>query len=582
MLELADRHDLGSCAERREGSIPFFPTEVYIKIRMYKLNIELEQLEDHQVKVVATFEQEVMEQYKRRAARKISEKSKIPGFRPGKAPFDVIRRTYGDDAINEQAIEMIVDEKYSDVLEEAKVIPGAPGRLDEVVSVEPPKFVFIVPKEPEVVLGDYLAVRKSYELQPVTDEDLERIMQNLRESYSTSESVDRPAKLGDMVYCQLLGKIVDPKEDEKEVFIDNISFEIVVGGNNADPDTWPFEGFSKKLVGMAKGEEKTFEHKYPKDNSDDSLKGRKASFTIKVEEVKALQLPEVDDAFAKQLGGFENVDALRIQIRDQAEHQRKHEYDDIYYDELIEKLVSESVVKFPPQILEEETKDVLKSFEDNLGRRKMDLDAYLKINETTKEAFLEDEVKPAAVKRLSRSLVLSEIAKEEKIKVEQDELKNMVTMQMDSLLRSPGFEKVRGQQEIDRLASAVMMDAANHLYNQKTLDRLQAIATGQADSKTESEEKKSANTDKKPVKKKTAPAKSESSKKDTLATDSTAKDAPETKAASSKKKTAQESSVVKKTTSKKNAAASETTGNKSATVNKPAKKKVSDSESEKK
>lgn len=546
------------------------------------MNIELEQLDDHQVKVVATFEQEVMEQYKRRAARKISEKSKIPGFRPGKAPFDVIRRTYGDDAINEQAIEMIVDEKYSDVLEEAKIIPGAPGRLDEVVSVEPPKFVFIVPKVPEVVLGDYRAVRKSYELQSVTDEDLEKIIQNLRESYSTSESVERPAKIGDMVYCQVLGKIVDPKEVEKEVFINNVSFEIVVGGNSADLDTWPFEGFSKKLVGMSKGEEKTFEHKYPKDHTDDALKGKKASFAIKVDEVKAINLPEVDDAFAKQLGNFENVDTLRTQIREQAEHQRKHEYDDEYYDELIEKLVGESKVKYPPQILEEETQDVLKSFKENLGRRKMDLDAYLKINETTLEAFLEEEVKPAAVKRLSRSLVLSEIAKVEKIKVEQDELKSMVAMQMESMLRNPGFDKVRGQKDMEMLASALMMDTANHLYNQKTLGRLQAIATGQADSLLEAEDEPAAETTKKTGKKKTVAAKSVSTKETSSDKDSAVETAVKAKKAAAEKKTPDESKAVKKTSPKKSTTSSKTAAEESAAGKKPAKKKVSEIESEKK
>lgn len=478
------------------------------------LNIEQEHLADHQVKLVVEFEQELMEQYKRRAARKIAEKSKIPGFRPGKAPYDVIVRTYGDEAIKEQAVEMIVDDKYGEVLDQAGIKPGATGSLQEIVSVEPPKFIFVVPKEPEVKLGDYRSVRKPYELEPITEEDLEKILLNVRNSYATTESVDRAAQLGDMVYLKLTGKLDKVKEGEKEAFIDNVSYEMIVGGSETDPDTWPFEGFSKSLVGMSKNEEKVLEHKYPKDHSDENLKGKKAKFTVTVEEVKVLKVPALDEDFARMLGNFENVDALKEQVKDQAEHQRKHEYDDAYFDELIGQLVADSEIKYPPQVLEEETRDLVKNFEENLGRQKMDMDAYLKMRELSRDDFVGQEVKPAAIKRLERSLVLSEIANAEKIQVDQKELQQFVSLQMDSLLRSPGFENVKGQQAMQQLANAVMMDSANRLYNQKTLERLQAIATGMADAlPDEVAETKSSDEKKKPAKKKTTAAKTTAAKK---------------------------------------------------------------------
>lgn len=447
---------------------------------MSELNIEIEQLADHQAKITVEFEPEILTQYQHKAARKIAEKGKIPGFRPGKAPFDVIRRTYGEAAINEQAIEMIVDDKYSEVLEQAKITPGAPGSLEEVVSVDPPKFVFIVPKEPEVELGDYRSVRVDYNLEPVTDEDVEKVVKNLQTSYSTTESVDRPAQTGDMVYIQLQGRIINPKEGEKEIYLENTSFEIIVGGSESDPDNWPYEGFSKVLEGMAKDDEKVVTHTYKKDDQNESLQGKKVEFTVKVEEVKLLKLPELDQNFVQMVGNFESVDALREQIREQAEHQKKHEYDDNYFDELLEKVVATSVVKYPPQVLEDEQRDILKSFEENLGRQKMDLDAYLKMREFTKEKFMEEEVKPAAVRRLTRSLVMSEIAKAEKVEVDQEELKNVVTMRLDSLLRSQDIKKLRGDKEMQNLTTALMLDTANHLYNQKTLDCLKDIATGKA------------------------------------------------------------------------------------------------------
>ncbi len=484
---------------------------------MSDLNIEIEQLADHQAKITVEFEPEVLTQYQHKAARKIAEKGKIPGFRPGKAPFDVIRRTYGEAAINEQAIEMIVDDKYSEVLDQAKITPGAPGSLEEVVSVDPPKFVFIVPKEPEVELGDYKSVRLDYNLEPVTDEDVEKVVKNLQSSYSTTESVDRPAQIGDMVYIQLQGRILNPKEGEKENYLDNTSFEIIVGGSDSDPDNWPYEGFSKVLEGMSKDEEKVVTHTFEKEDKNNELQGKKVEFTVKVEEVKLLKLPELDQNFAQMVGNFESMDMLRTQIREQAEHQKKHEYEDNYFDELLEKVTATSVVKYPPQVLEEEQKEILKSFEDNLSRQKMDLNAYLKMRELTKEKFMEDEVKPAAIKRLTRSLVMSEIAKAEKIEVNQEELKNVVTMRLDSLLRSPAMKKVRGDKEMQNLTTAIMMDTANHLYNEKTLECLKNIATGKATEKLDAETtgKASEETEKNQEEKSSEVAKPKASKRST-------------------------------------------------------------------
>jgi FKBP-type peptidyl-prolyl cis-trans isomerase (trigger factor) len=156
----------------------------------------------------------------------------------------------------------------------------------------------------------------------------------------------------------------------------------------------------------------------------------------------------------------------------------------------------------------------VKNFEENLGRQKMDMDAYLKMRELSRDDFVGQEVKPAAIKRLERSLVLSEIANAEKIQVDQKELQQFVSLQMDSLLRSPGFENVKGQQAMQQLANAVMMDSANRLYNQKTLERLQAIATGMADAlPDEVAETKSSDEKKKPAKKKTTAAKTTAAKK---------------------------------------------------------------------
>ena len=126
MLELADRHDLGSCAVRREGSIPSFPTAIFI-IKEYTLKFTKEILEDQQARITVEFEPAFLDEFKQKAVRKISSKTKIAGFRPGKAPVDVVKRLYGDEAIEEEAIELLVNDIYPKLLKEAEINPAAPG-----------------------------------------------------------------------------------------------------------------------------------------------------------------------------------------------------------------------------------------------------------------------------------------------------------------------------------------------------------------------------------------------------------------------------------------------------------------------
>ena len=118
------------------------------------MNIEKQYQEDHSVKLIVEVDQEKMNLYKRRAATKIASRGNIAGFRPGKAPYEIVLRTYGESAITEQAVDLLIDAEYNNILKEAEINPGAAGTLESVDSLTPPKFTFRVPLAPEVDLGD--------------------------------------------------------------------------------------------------------------------------------------------------------------------------------------------------------------------------------------------------------------------------------------------------------------------------------------------------------------------------------------------------------------------------------------------
>src|SRR5215471_21091617 len=120
-----------------------------------------------------------MNNYKRKAARKISQRGKIPGFRPGKAPYEMVVRNYGEQAVVEQAVDLMVDSEYSNILKEAAVEPGAAGSLESVDSLEPPKFTFRVPLAPEVDLGDYHSIRMPYEWTTPDESEVDKAIEDL-------------------------------------------------------------------------------------------------------------------------------------------------------------------------------------------------------------------------------------------------------------------------------------------------------------------------------------------------------------------------------------------------------------------
>jgi trigger factor len=199
-----------------------------------------------------------------------------------------------------------------------------------------------------------------------------------------------------------------------------------------------------------------------------------------VESVKTLHLPELNDEFAQSVGDFENVAKLREMVRVQLETQAKNEYEKTYFDDLIEKLVKEAKIKYAPQTLEHEMEHVVESIQQDLGQQHMELDTYLKTIKKEKAVWMEEEVKPAAKKRLERSLALDELAKIEKVEVGNEELQKEFTDMISEMQYGADAKQLQKELKSERFANALAMEAASRLLNRKILACLKDIATGKA------------------------------------------------------------------------------------------------------
>ncbi len=428
-------------------------------------------LEDHQAQVAVDVEPERLDSARRRAARRLAERGKIPGFRPGKAPYEVIVRYYGDAAVYEQAIDLLVDEVYPEMLKEAGIDPAAAGMLEKIDGTETPRFTFKVPLRPEVTLGDYHAIRLPYEFQSPGPEKLQDALDELQQMYGSTETVDREIQEGDYL-------LVDLKSAKES--LTRPGFGTIVRKENRD-DEFPFPGFARELLGLKTGDTKSLTHEYAADFPDESLAGQTVELEGTVKAVRSVTLPPLDDDFAKMVGQYESLDALKDVLSKDIEARGRAEYDDNYYARLVDKIKEAATIKYAPQTLEHEAEHVVEDMKQRLAQQGLDLETYYKMRKTDAARFLEEEAKPVARKRLERSLILDEVSRQEKISVDNEALdqefnSTLVDLQAQGL----NLNSIRGgRQGQQRVAEAVAMESASRLLTRRTLETLKSIATGE-------------------------------------------------------------------------------------------------------
>jgi len=223
------------------------------------LKIEKEIRTDHQIKLTVEIDSDPFEKAKHRAARQLAKRVKIPGFRPGKAPYGVILRTVGEGAVVKQAMEILIEEQYPKIIEEAEIKPYGPGTLEKVPELDPPTLEFVIPLEAEVELGDYKSINFPYQVPETSDEDLDKSLEQIQKQNVRRETAERPAKIGDVVFIQISARRTDAENKTEATLIEN-RFSSATIEEAENEYEWPYPGFSKELIGLSAQEEKTIEY----------------------------------------------------------------------------------------------------------------------------------------------------------------------------------------------------------------------------------------------------------------------------------------------------------------------------------
>ena len=443
------------------------------------LNVRTEPLENRQLSLFVEVEQERVDQELRKAARKLSGEMRLPGFRRGKAPYPIVLQYVGLQGLYNEFLDDLAGEVYKQAIEQAAIEPYAMASLD-ISTLEPLVYVFEVPLEPTVDLGDYRSLRIEEEEPEVTDEEIDERLQAQRTKFAGWTEVERPSEYGDMLTIDVKSVVVPNEESaedadgsEEIVVLDETDWDVTLDEEN------PMEpaGLDEQLVGMSPGEEKEFDLTWPEE-SQSIYAGKTAHFFVTLHQIQANLEPELDDEFAQMIGpDFETLDDLRDSIRQSILDEKKRQADNEYLESALDALVEQSVMDYPPVVVEDQIDAMTSEFARQLRSYGIEnLDTYLSQTGQSREEY-RDSLREQAEITARRNLAISELYQKEGITVTDAEVEERIQAMTEGLGESNAEMAVELGNSMRAGPGRPVLES--QIIQEKSLRRLLAIVRGE-------------------------------------------------------------------------------------------------------
>ncbi len=424
------------------------------------MKVSLERLPESRVQLQIEIDDERLEKSLDSAYKRIAQKNRFPGFRPGKAPRAIVERAVGRQGLIREALDRLVPDAYNEAIETEDVDAIGQPEL-EIDQLEPVKFTAIVPVRPSVNLNDYRSIRVEAQPAEVTGEMVDEQLLLLQRRHATHAPVERPVAWNDILIADVSGEV----DGDQFLADENAEFPLREG------QVLFLEGLAQGFVGMAKGETKELKLTIPEDFRVERLQGKEATFTLHIREIKEEKLPELNDEFAAMINAdeFENFEALRSRIESDIQKSLEANAETQLRNEAVDKLVETATLEYPRLLVEHEIDHLIR---EAVGNDQSQYQAYLRAVGRTESEFRETW-REAADLRVRRSLVLSELAEAEGLDVTAEEIDE----ELDSLVAPMGDDAPRFRQMFANEEGVATI--RRNLLSRKTLDRLAAIAKGE-------------------------------------------------------------------------------------------------------
>ena len=400
------------------------------------MNVKVEKLEKNLANITITIDDaDVIESAITKAYNKVKNQIQVPGFRKGKVPQKMAEKIYGAETFYEEAANVLISESYPDAYDEAlkEIEITSSPQLKEITEFERGKeFVYVVQvaTKPEVKLGDYKGLEYTAADTSVSDEEVDKELERVRELNSRRVPVDgRAAKEGDIVDIDFEGFV-----DGKDFQGGKAEGYVLTLGSHSFIDT-----FEDQIAGHSVGDEFDVNVTFPEDYQAEELKGKPALFKCKLNDIKSKELPDIDDEFASEVSEFETLEEYKDDIRKKFSERKAEEAKGAAQNELIQKLVENCEMDIPDLMLDAQAEQSARDFAMRMESQGIPFEQYLNLVGQTQEKFMED-IRPSALQTLKSRLALEAVAKAENIEVTEEmideELQKMADayqMELDKL-----------------------------------------------------------------------------------------------------------------------------------------------------
>ena len=395
--------------------------------------------------------------------RQFQREANLPGFRPGKAPRDMVVRKYAKD-IEDEAKRKLISEAYKSALEEQKLdVLGYPD-IEEIQFSrgQPLQFAATIETSPEFELPEYRGIPVKREARSVTDEDVEKALQVLRENQTNFKTVERPAQSGDIAVVNYTGttdgKPITEIAPTAKGLTEQKSFWVEIGSTSFIP------GFAEQIMGAKAGEKRTVNVDFPADFVTRELAGKKGVYEVEVGEVKEKVLPAVDEAFAKSYGA-ESLEKLRAGVRRDLENELSYKTKKSIRTQLVRSLLNRINFELPESAVANETRNVVYDIVQENTKRGISREAIEQQKEQIYSAATQ-----GAKERVKVAFMLQKIAEKEDIKVSQEEISQRISF-LAATYQIPAQKFLKDLQKRNGL-----IEIYDQLMNEKVLDLLQKEA----------------------------------------------------------------------------------------------------------
>ena len=387
------------------------------------MSLQVEKLEKNMAKLTIEVPAEELDKAIKTVYNKQKGHFNVPGFRKGKVPYNMVEKMYGAVIFYEEAANELIPTAYAKAYEECGLDIVSQPEIN-VVQIEKGKpFIFTaeVAVKPEVTLGEYKGLEVDKTSTRVTQKEVDARIQEEAEKNARTIVVERPVQDGDEVVLDFEG------------FVDGEAFEggkgenypLTIGSGSFIP------GFEEQLVGVEAEKEVEVNVTFPEEYHAENLAGKAAVFKCTVHEIKAKELPEIDDEFAAEVSEFDTLDEYKADVKAKIKEEKAAEAKAKKEDQAVEKAIANATMEIPAAMIETQAQQIIDDFARRLQSQGLNMEQYLQFTGMTVEKLLED-ARPQAQKRIETRLVLEAVAKAENIEISDEKVEEELAKMAES------------------------------------------------------------------------------------------------------------------------------------------------------